>query len=272
MTNFKPFSTSRLARLTACFLFFILASFTPPQNKKIKIYLVGDSTMCLYDKTRFPQEGWGMPFANFFDSSVQIDNRARGGRSSRSFMAEKLWQPILDSLQEGDYVLIQFGHNDPANSADHPDRKTTPEEFGKFLTQYVTEARSKKAIPILITPVTLRKFDKDGKVMETHAPYSQVMMDVAAANKVPLIDLDGKSRELVQKLGPDFSKYLYLDFEPGDTPNYPRGYHDLTHFCDFGARKMAEIVLNEIRAQNLELANHIVKQAAPGGAKPKPTN
>lgn len=259
MNNFNTLHSSRMARIAACLFFIILVSFIPPNEKKIKVYLVGDSTMCLYDKSRFPQEGWGMPFAEFFDSSVQIENKARGGRSSRSFIAEKLWQPIVDSLQEGDYVLIQFGHNDPANSADHPDRKTTPEEFGKYLTQYINEARSKKANPILITPVTQRKFDKDGKVMETHVPYSRVMMEVAAANKVPLIDLDGKSRELVQKMGPDFSKYLYLDFEPGETPNYPRGYHDLTHFCDFGARKMAKIVLNEIKAQNLPLASHIVK-------------
>lgn len=261
MNNFKSPLARRLAKLTACIIFIALVSFIPPANKKIKVYLVGDSTMCFYDKTRFPQEGWGMPFANYFDSSVQVDNRARGGRSSRSFIEEKLWKPIADSLQEGDYVLIQFGHNDPSNSADHPNRKVTPEEFGKYLTQYITETRAKKANPILITPMTQRKFDKDGKVMETHAPYSQVMMDVAAANNVPLIDLDGKSRELVQKFGPEFSKYLYLDLDPGQSPNYPRGYHDITHFCEFGARKMAEIVLAGIIDQKLELADHVVKPA-----------
>jgi len=264
LINAKSTTFRRLAKLTACFILITLVSFTLPGDKKIKIYLVGDSTMCPYDNTRFPLTGWGMPFVTYFDSSVQIDNRARGGRSSRSFIAENLWKPIVDSLHEGDYVLIQFGHNDPANSADHPDRKTTPEEFGKFLTQYITETKAKKANPILITPVTMRKFDKDGKIMETHVPYSQVMMDVAAANHVPLIDLDGKSRELVQKFGPEFSKYLYMDLDPGESPNYPRGYHDTTHFCEFGARRMAEIVLAGIIEQKLELADHVVKP----GAKP----
>ena len=86
-----------------------------------------------------------------------------------------------------------------------------------------------------------------------------MVAEVAAEYKVPMVDLDSKSRELVQKLGPEFSKYLYLDFEPGEEPLYPSGMHDNTHFSEFGARKMAGIVLSEIRSLKLELANHIVK-------------
>lgn len=239
-----------------------LCSFIFPE-KKIVVYMVGDSTMCLYDKTRFPLTGWGMPFANYFDSTVTIDNRARGGRSSKSFISENLWQPIAENLHEGDYVLIQFGHNDAANSKDHPNRYASPEDYKKYLAVYIAEARNKKANPVLITPVTKRKFDKDGKVEESHALYLKAMTEVAAAYNVPLIDLDGKSRELVQKLGPDFSRYLYMDFETGENPLYPAGMHDNTHFNEFGARKMAEIVIGEIRALHLELAGHIVKR--PGG-------
>ena len=215
--------------------------------------------MCLYDKTRYPLTGWGMPFANYFDSSVVIDNRARGGRSSKSFMSEGLWKPIVDNLQEGDYVFIQFGHNDAANSKDHPNRYASPEDYKKNLIIYVTETRNKKANPVLVTPVTRRIFDASGKAEETHALYSKMVAEVAAEYKVPMVDLDSKSRELVQKLGPEFSKYLYMDFEAGENPLYPAGIHDNTHFNDFGARLMAEIVLREIKSLNLELAYRVVK-------------
>src|SRR5258705_12644441 len=94
-----------------CIAAFTLLSFnTPP--KKIKIWMIGDSTMCMYVPERAPLTGWGMPFAVFFDSTVQVDNRARGGRSTRTFISENRWQPVSDSMQAGDYVLIQFGHND----------------------------------------------------------------------------------------------------------------------------------------------------------------
>src|SRR3954465_2888440 len=93
---------------------FVLMSFALPAKKKIKVWMIGDSTMCTYEPARGPITGWGMPFAYFFDSTVTIDNRARGGRSTRTFISENRWQPIADSIQQGDYVLIQFGHNDEA--------------------------------------------------------------------------------------------------------------------------------------------------------------
>ncbi|WNH11197.1 rhamnogalacturonan acetylesterase [Thalassobellus suaedae] len=240
-------------------IFLISTTFMFSQNKKVKIYLVGDSTMCLYDDSRFPQEGWGMPFVNFFDDTVDIENHAKGGRSTKSFIDENRWQPILDSLQVGDYVLIQFGHNDAANSKNHPNRYTSPEDYKKYLGKYINEAKAKQANPILISPVTRMKFDKKGKVLESHAPYLKAVTEVAKEYQVPFIDLDTKSRELLEKLGPTFSRYLYMYFEPGELPRYPNGYKDNTHFNEFGARKMAELVLQGIIEQNLELANHVVK-------------
>ena len=93
---------------------FAVLSFVPVVKKHIRVYLIGDSTMCTYEPGRAPLTGWGMPFVHFFDSTVTIDNRARGGRSTRTFISENRWQPVADSLQEGDYVLMQFGHNDEA--------------------------------------------------------------------------------------------------------------------------------------------------------------
>ncbi|HEY8657901.1 MAG TPA: SGNH/GDSL hydrolase family protein, partial [Hanamia sp.] len=135
------------------------------EKKKIKVYLIGDSTMANKEIKAYPETGWGMPFRYFFNSTVDVDNRAKNGRSTKSFIDEKLWQPVVDNLNEGDYVLIQFGHNDEVKTKK---TYTTEEQFANNLKRYVNESRSKKAIPILITPVARRKFDSTGKVVGTH--------------------------------------------------------------------------------------------------------
>ncbi len=241
-------------------LSFMLMSFVlMPNKKRVKVYLIGDSTMCTYEPKQFPVTGWGMPFATFFDSAVTIDNRAKGGRSTRTFISENRWKPIADSLHPGDYVFIQFGHNDEAKEPQYADRYTPVEDYKKNLIKFITEARSKKAIPVLITPVTRMRFDKDGKMMETHVEYSKAMTEVSKQYKTPLIDLDTKSRELLQQFGPDDAKLLFNQLEPGEHPNYPAGIKDNTHFNEFGARKIAELVLAEVRRLNLDLVNYIRK-------------
>ena len=237
----------------------LLMSFASPHNKKIRIYLVGDSTMCPYEPAIAPLTGWGMPFSYFFDSTVEVINKAKGGRSTRTFIEENRWQPIADSLQEGDYVLIQFGHNDEAKEEKYKDRYTPVPDYKKNLTLFITQAREKKAIPVLITPVTRMKFDDAGNAMETHVEYSAAIYEVAKEQQAAMIDLDKKSRELLQQLGPKFAKYLFMQLDPMEHPNYPEGQKDNTHFTEFGARKIAEIVLTGIRELNLELAGHIVK-------------
>src|SRR6185369_906041 len=166
--------------------------------KKITVYLIGDSTMSIKKTGAYPETGWGMPFKYFFDSTVTVDNRAKNGRSTRTFISENLWQPVADNLKEGDYVFIQFGHND--ESKEKGDRYTTPEQYKSNLTKFITETRAKRANPILLTPVSRRKF-KDGKAQETHQEYSPLVIDVATQQNVPLIDLDAKSLELLQKFG-----------------------------------------------------------------------
>ena len=240
----------------ALLLVFSLA-FVPVKKNKLTVWLIGDSTMSVKEKKAWPETGWGMPFRNFFDSTVNIDNRARNGRSTKSFLNEKLWQPVLESLKEGDYVLIQFGHNDEV-----PTKKnhTTEQEFRENLTRYINESRNKKAFPVLITPVARRKFDAAGKLIDTHAAYSAIVRSVAAGNNVPLIDLDKKSRILLQKLGPDRSVLLFNYLEKGENPNYPEGRTDDTHFNELGARKMAELVLSEIERLGLDLADRVIKK------------
>jgi len=219
--------------------------------------MIGDSTMCLYHSSRFPLTGWGMPFAQYFDSTVTIENKAKGGRSTRTFIAENRWQPIVDNLSKGDYVFIQFGHNDEAKN--YPDRYTTPEDYRANLIKFITESRAKEAIPVLITPVSRRKFDAKGNALETHATYSKIVREVAQQYKVPLIDLDQMSLELIQQYGPENSPLLFMQLEAGEDPDYPSGILDNTHFNNYGARHIAELVIKGINNLQLELSGHIIK-------------
>lgn len=223
-------------------------------QKRVTVYLIGDSTMCVYQPSPSHLAGWGMPFANFFDSTVTIKNKAEGGESTRTFIEENLWKPVADSLRPGDYLLIQFGHNDEVPSKAS---YTTEKDFKANLTRFIAEARNKGANPVLITPVARRKFDGSGNVQDVHTTYAALVRDIAIEYKVPLIDLNKKSQELLQELGPEKSKSLFLGV--GVNPYYPPNEEDITHFTELGASKIAEIVMAEIKALKLELADRIVK-------------
>ena len=234
----------------------MLLAFGVPPKKKIMVYLIGDSTMSIKRTKAYPETGWGMPFVYFFDSTVTVDNRAQNGRSTRTFIEENRWQPVVDNLQEGDYVLVQFGHNDEVSTKGS---YTTEEQFKNNLVKYIRDTKSKKAIPVLITPVARRKFNAEGKIEGTHDVYSEIVRTTARENKVALIDLDKKSQELLQSFGVENSKLLFNQLKPGEHPNYPEGKEDNTHFNELGARTMAQLVLADIRSLKLELADRIIQ-------------
>ena len=245
---------------TILFSIFVLLSLSfafAEKKRKIKLWMIGDSTMANYETSRTPLAGWGMPFVYFFDSTVIVDNRARGGRSTRTFISEGRWQPIADSMQEGDYVLMQFGHNDEAKEEKYKDRYTPVPDYKTNLIKFITETKAKKANPVIITPVTRMRFDKEGIQQETHKEYTAAAWEVGNEYKVPVIDLDARSRELLQKLGPVNSKLLFMQLDSLEHPNYPAGQKDNTHFNDYGARMIAQLVLAEIKKLNLELAERI---------------
>lgn len=235
-----------------------LLAFTVPPHK-IKIYLIGDSTVCDQPIDRYPVTGWGTPFADYFDENVKVDNRAKGGRSTRTFLEENRWQPIVDSLKAGDYVIMQFGHNDEAKEPQYAARYTSVPDYKKNLIKFITETRSKKAFPILVTPVSRRRFDKDGKAMETHKKYTAAVFEVGDQEKVPVIDLDKMSRNLYQQFGASDSRMLFMELDSAEHPIYPQGRHDDTHFNDYGARRIAELVLNDIKKQHIPLEQYMVK-------------
>jgi lysophospholipase L1-like esterase len=237
--------------------FFVWIFFsTAIPSKKIKIWLCGDSTIAIKQTSAYPETGWGMPFAYFWDSTAQVVNLAKNGRSTKTFFKENLWQQVLDGAQEGDFVFIQFGHNDEVESK--KGSYTTPTEFKFNLTKFVNEARALKATPILLTPVARRSFDTSGILEDTHKQYSQLIKEVALAENVLFIDLDTKSRELYQQFGKDNSTLLFLHLKAGEHPNYPTGKIDNTHFSELGARLIAQLVLKEVIALNTDLNNHIV--------------
>lgn len=245
----------RFFKVFSLFSVLFLLSFTVAP-KKIKVYLIGDSTMSIKQTKNYPETGWGMPFVYFFDSTVEVDNRAQNGRSTRTFIEEGRWQPVADNLKEGDYVFIQFGHNDEV-----PTKKSYTKEdaFKANLAKFITETRAKKATPVLITPAARRLFDSTtGKVKGTHDAYSELVRSVAKENNTPLIDLDKQSQALLQEFGVEGSRLLFNQLKPGEHPNYPKGVEDNTHFNELGARKMAQIVLANIKELKLELADRIV--------------
>lgn len=232
-----------------------LVAFAVPTKKKIKIFMAGDSTMSIKETKAFPETGWGMPFTHFWDSTVAVVNRAKNGRSTKTFISEGLWKTIYDEAGEGDYVFIQFGHND--ESVEKKERYATPDTFKMNLHRFIREAREKKAIPVLFTPVSRRKFDKTGTAIPTHEQYSALVKEVAAETGVLFIDLDEKSRQLYQQFGEENSKLLFLQLQPGEHPNYPEGKNDNTHFTELGARLIAQLVLKELKALNIELTERV---------------
>jgi len=244
-----------LPRWSVCVLF-VLMAFSP--QRKIRVWLIGDSTMADKEEKAYPETGWGMPFAHFFDEGVAVDNRAKNGRSTGTFFKEGLWQPVVENLGRGDYVFIQFGHNDEVKTKAS---YTTPDEFTANLQRYIDETREKGAIPILLTPVTRRKFDSLGRVEETHPVYAPLVREVAARNKVALIDLAETSKVLLQQYGPEYSSVLFNHLQPGEHPNYPEGRKDDTHFSPWGARKMAELVVRGMKELKLGLVEHLLPPA-----------
>ena len=217
------------------------------------IFLAGDSTMAEKVPEKRPETGWGEMLAQHFkDGKVRIQNRAANGRSTKTFIAEGKWQKIIDDLKKGDYVFIQFGHND--ESKDKGDRYTPPEDFRKNLLRFVNDVRSKGGYPVLLTPVMRRRFDKEGKFYDAHPPeYTDTFRAIATAEKVPLIDMHRKSESVLVRYGAEESKKLFLQLKPGENANYPNGIEDNTHFSPLGAEEMAKLAVEGIRETKIGL-------------------
>jgi len=228
-----------------CFMAIILLSGFSSE-KKITIFTIGDSTCANkpLDNQNL-ERGWGQVLQSFFDLRyVEVDNHALNGRSSLSFRNQGHWQKVYDKIRPGDYVFIQFGHNDEKlDTARHTVPATT---YKDQLRRYINETRQKGGTPVLLTSIVRRKFDENGMLEETHGDYLQAVRDVAEEMNVVLIDHNLSSKKLVQDMGPDKSKELFMWVEPGTNPAIPNGRQDDTHLRARGARAMARLVVQEL--------------------------
>ena len=218
------------------------------------VFMAGDSTMSVKAKKDYPETGWGSPFADFFSDALTVKNLAKNGASTRTFMELGLWKAIVDNVKPGDYVFIQFGHNDEVEKK--VDRYTTPEQYKANLIRFIEETRKLKATPILLSSVTRRYFDDQGNIKLTH-PYAPLSREVAKQTAVEFIDMDTITREFFQKMGDSTSAMRFLQLPPNTHPNYPNGVRDNTHFNELGAREVAQLVLAELKKRKFPLVKHL---------------
>lgn len=264
--------------LTLLLPLFVLTSFQ--RDHVITVYMIGDSTMANKDITDDKQErGWGMVLQSYFTDEVRVENHAVNGRSSKSFINEGRWQTVLDRIKPGDYVLIQFGHNDEKAN---PDRHTDPgSTFDENLSRFVRETRSKGGIPVLFNAVVRRNFfrqdgkdvddeslrnttfaDLDEKVnsdtlIDTHGEYIIAPRRVAHDLHVPFVDANKITHDIEQSLGIEGSRRLHMWFKPGEHPSVPKGRKDNTHYNIYGAHVVAGMLIDELGRQVPALTPYI---------------
>lgn len=248
------------------FVSILLLSAFSSKSKVTTIYLIGDSTVAdysledNYQTKRFPLVGWGQVFQPFFKKDslklvhsilgnvkeVKIDDRAKGGRSTRTFFQEGRWASVYNSLRKGDVVMMQFGHND--SSVEKTERYVNIEGYKEFLRLFINQTREKGAIPIVMTPVARNYPWKDGKLNNVHGEYPQAAKDVAKELNAKMIDLNELSMTFFSSKGQEYVTNTYfMNFGVGLYEAYPNGQKDNTHFQAKGAAEVARLVFNEMK-------------------------
>ena len=239
------------------------------QDKVTTIFIIGDSTAANKDISGGKQErGWGMALQCYFDDNILVDNHAVNGRSSLSFIREGRWDKVLEKIRPGDYVIIQFGHNDEKSGEKrHTDPGST---FDYIMAKYVRETREKGGIPVLMNCVVRRNFFtkapqndddeslrtttfKDGvkmvegdSLIDTHGLYRVAPRDVAQRMNVHCVDANQITHNLEQGLGTEASKKLHMWFRPGEEPSVPDGRQDNTHYNVYGAHVVAKLLADAL--------------------------
>jgi lysophospholipase L1-like esterase len=245
----------RLAILVAAALTTGLAAPAPV----IAVHLIGDSTMAdKPDPEHNPERGWGQALPQFFDAGVVVRNHAVNGRSTKSFIAEGRWDSVRTQLRKGDYVFIQFGHND--QKVEDSTRYTNPYTgYRRNLERFVAETRARGATPIVFSSIVRRRFNANGVLEDTHGVYPWVARTVAKEAGVPFIDLQLLTEDLVARAGPEGSKALYVWTTAGQFPAFPVARQDDTHLSPAGAREVARLAARALRESVSGLGRHVVE-------------
>ncbi len=243
------------------------------------IFVIGDSTAAEKNNPKgSPERGWGMVLQGCFDEKILVDNHAVNGRSSKSFLDQGRWSKVLDKLKPGDYVVIQFGHNDEKPK---PDRHTDPgTTFDDHLRRYIRETQAKGATPILMNPVVRRcwwvetvKNDDDEKLrnttygsdelinsdtlVDTHGAYAKVQERIAKEMNIPFIDANKITHDIETKMGVVGSRKLHMWFRPGEEPRVPNGKKDNTHYNEYGAHVVANALADAMAEKIKALRKHV---------------
>ena len=231
-----------------------------------RIVIASDSTAASYGPDRYPQMGWGMVLKCSLTPNVEVQNLARGGRSTKTFIEEGLWSVLLADLKPGDTVLIQFGHNDADTRKII--RFTDPNgAYDVNLRRFVGDVRTAGGRPVLVTPIA-RWMWEDGKPKDAHGPYAATVRKVAAEMKVPLVDLDADMMAALQARGQLASRGLYLFYTLNDhVARYPDGVSDDTHINEQGARLAAALVATRLKALGLPVSKSVRPASIAGQAR-----
>ena len=234
--------------------FILLLACMPLLLAGANIFLAGDSTMCIYNEKSTPRRGWGMALPSLCKDGVKVFNYALSGRSSMSFITGQKWERIIREAKKGDFVIIQFGHNDAQRGEKNLYRATDPQTTYKlYLKIYVAEARARGMIPILCTQTAVCIF-KNGRAVNMRNTYIQACREVAAETNCPLIDLNAYAIEKLTAMGKVEASRFYMIFAPGEHPKFPQGSNDISHLREAGAKFYAEAFVELAKKQKLPIA------------------
>jgi lysophospholipase L1-like esterase len=251
ISKFTEFLYVPMTNIFLITLIFFLASFQ--KKGEITLFLVGDSTLA--DKPYSgsnPEKGWGQVFPLYFKEGIKVENHAVNGRSSKSFRTEGRWNKVIKRVKSGDYVLIEFGHNDQKEESKSRFAAANT-DYRRNLIRFIEETQHKGGKPILATPITRRSFDENGYLIDTHGRYSEVVREVAMEYNVPFLDLHKKTIVLLEQFGVEKSKELFLHYNPGNYERFPEGQEDNTHLSPTGAFKVCDLAVEEIKMKIPEL-------------------
>ena len=218
------------------------------------IYLAGDSTVV--DQDVEPWAAWGQMLPRFFGSGVAIANHAESGETIKSFYGEQRMAKILSLIQPGDYLFLQFGHNDQKPHA------VALDEYKKLLIDAIAQTRAKGAIPVLVTSMNRRTFDAGGKIINSLSPYTEAVREIAASQATALIDLNAMSKTLFETMGPALSMKAFMHYPANAYPNQTEPISDDTHFNSYGAYELARCVVHGIREAKLPIRKYVIKGVA----------
>lgn len=225
--------------------------------QKPTLFLIGDSTMSNKDNPdKNPEHGWGQVLPQFLTTGIEVQNHAMNGRSSKSFRTEGRWDKVEKQLKKGDFVVIQFGHND--QKIKDSTKFTNPyTQYRANLERYVKETRAKGATPILMTSITRRNFTENGVLVDTHTNYPLVVRLVADDMKVPFVDMQLLTEQMEISAGPEKSKLLHLHFKAGENAYYDKDKADDTHLSKLGAEKVANLAVTSLKTLKTSLEKYI---------------